>query len=419
MTTTTGTSRPGLLRHRDFRLLWIGQSASSLGSAVTGVALPLVAVTLLDAPAFQVSLLTAAAWLPWLLIGLPAGAWVDRLPRRRVMLAADWASAAAFLSIPLAALAGVLTVAHLIAVALTAGVAKVFFATAYRAYLPSLVDGPDLLAANARLQGSEQVANLAGPGLAGLIAQLFSALGGLLVDAATFVLSALCLTRVEHRETPVERPRRRLLTEIREGVRLVAGDRLLRGNTLYGSAANLALTGYQSLLVVFLVNDAGFGAGQTGLLMAATSLGGIAGAAVARPLAARLGSARAVLVAKAGLAPLGLLIPLAGGGAGTALFVLGSVAIIGGVVAGNVVFSGFLQNYVPGELIGRVTTSIQVVNYGAIPLGALLAGTLAELFGVRAALWVMLTVFALSGSILLAALGRLRDLPDGRLGSRP
>ncbi|MEW9549768.1 MFS transporter [Nonomuraea sp. NPDC050783] len=419
MTTAARAPRTGLPGNRDFRLLWIGQSASSLGSAVTGVALPLVAVTLLDASALQVSLLTAAAWLPWLLIGLPAGAWVDRLPRRRVMLAADWASAAAFLSVPLAALAGVLTVVHLVAAALTAGAAKVFFATAYRAYLPSLVDGPDLLAANARLQGSEQVANLAGPGLAGLIAQLFSALGGLLVDAASFVLSALCLTRVEHRESPAGRPRRRLPAEIREGARLVAGDRLLRGNTLYGCAANLALTGYQSLLVVFLVDEAGFDPGVTGLLVAASSLGGIAGAAAARPLAARLGSARAVLVAKAGLAPLGLLIPLAGHGVGAVLFVAGSVAIVGGVVAGNVVFSGFLQTYVPGELMGRVTTSIQVVNYGAIPLGALVAGALAELFGVRAALWVMLAGFALSGSILLAVLGRLRDLPARPPGASP
>uniref|UniRef100_UPI003F4982BC MFS transporter n=1 Tax=Nonomuraea bangladeshensis TaxID=404385 RepID=UPI003F4982BC len=417
--TTTEIPRAGLLKNHDFRLLWLGQSVSSLGSAVTGVALPLVAVTLLDASALQVSLLTAAAWLPWLLIGLPAGAWVDRLARRPVMLAADWASAAAFLSVPLAALAGVLTVVHLIAVALIVGVAKVFFATAYRAYLPSLIDGPGLLAANSRLQGSEQVANLAGPGLAGLIAQLFSALGGLIVDAATFVVSALCLTRIEHRESVTERPRRRLLTEISQGVRLVASDRLLRGNTLYGCAANLALTGYQSLLVVFLVNEADFGSAQTGLLMAAGSVGGIIGAVVARPLAARLGSARAVLVTKAGLAPLGLLIPLAGHGVGAALFVAGSVAIVGGVVAGNVIFSGFVQTYVPGELMGRVTTSIMVVNYGAIPLGALVAGTLAELFGVRTALWTMLAGFTLSGTILLAALGRLRDLPDRRLAVLP
>ncbi|MCC5576170.1 MFS transporter [Microtetraspora sp. AC03309] len=410
------TSRFGLLRRRGFRLLWIGESLSSLGSSVTGVALPLVAVTVLHAPAFAVSVLAAAAWLPWLLVGLPAGAWVDRLSRRRVMLVADWVSMAAFLSVPIAAAFGRLTTGQLIMVALVAGTAKVFFATAYRAYLPSLVDESDLLEANAKLQGSEQVANLAGPGIAGLLAQLVSAIGGLVLDAVSFAVSAVCLSRIPHTEAARPRTRRRLRSEIRDGLRTVVRDPLLRGNTIYGCVANLALTGYQSLLVVFLVGDTGLSAGETGVLIAATSLGGVIGAAVARPMAARLGGARAVLLGKAGLAPLGLFIPYADRGVGLVLFVVASVAIIGGIVAGNIVFSGFVQSYVPADLMGRVTSSVQVVNFGAIPLGAVLAGALAETFGVRASLWVMLGVFALSGLILLATpLRRMRDLPSGRL----
>ncbi|MGW0804099.1 MFS transporter [Nonomuraea sp. NPDC002799] len=412
---TTTTIRPprfGLLRQRDFRLLWIGESTSSFGSAVTSVALPLVAVTVLHASAFAVSVLAAAAWLPWLLIGLPAGAWVDRLSRRTVMLVADWVSMAAFLSVPIAAFLDVLTTVHLIAVALTTGTAKVFFTTAYRAYLPSLVSGPDLLEANAKLQGSEQVANLAGPGIAGLLAQLFSAVGALIVDAASFAVSALCLMGVKHVETIEPRPRRRLRSEIREGMRTVIGDPLLRGNMFYGCVSNLALTGYQSLIVLFLVGDLALAPGTTGVLIAATSVGGVIGAFAARPLAAKVGSARAVLLGKAGLAPAGLLIACADRGAGLVLFVVGSLVIIGGIVAGNVIFSGFVQTYVPSELMGRVSTSVQVVNFGAIPLGALLAGTLATAFSVRTALWVMLGLFALSGLILLATpLRRLRDLP--------
>ncbi|MDP4503991.1 MFS transporter [Nonomuraea turcica] len=417
--TITERTRFGLLRQRDFRLLWIGESVSSLGSSVTGVALPIVAVTVLDAPPLAVGVLAAAAWLPWLLIGLPAGVWVDRLPRRRMMLVADWASMAAFLSVPIAAAFGRLTIGQLIVVALAAGTAKVFFATAYRAYLPFLVDGPDLLEANAKLQGSEQVANLAGPGLAGLLAQLFSAVGGLVADAASFAVSAICLARIERRETHTPRPRRRLRAEIRDGMLLVARDPLLRGNTLYGCAANLALTGYTSLIVLFMVDDVGLGAGETGLLIATTGLGGIVGAMVARPMAARLGSARAVLLGKAGLAPTGLLIPLTDRGAGLALFVLGGVVIVAGVVAGNVVFSGFIQTYVPGELMGRVTSSVQLVNFGAMPLGGVLAGALAGAFTVRTALWAMMIGFVLSGLILLASpLRRLRDLPSGRLDTR-
>jgi MFS family permease len=414
--TITGATRSGLLRQRDFRLLWIGESASSLGSSVTSVALPLVAVTALDASAFAVSALAAATWLPWLLIGLPAGAWVDRLSRRRVMLVADWTSMAVFLSVPIAAALGLLTIGQLVGVALIAGTAKVFFATAYRAYLPFLVSGPDLLEANAKLQGSEQVANLAGPGLAGLLAQLLSAVGGLIVDAASFVVSAICLTRIERRETLPSGTPRRLRADIRDGLLLVARDPLLRSNTLYGCAANLCLTGYQSLIVIFLIGEIGMSAGGTGALIAATGLGGLVGAMVARPMAARFGSARAVLLGKAALAPAGLLIPLADRGVGLALFVLGSVVIVAGVVAGNVVFSGFVQTYVPGELMGRVTSSVQLVNFGAIPLGAVLAGTLASAFTARTALWVMLLGFALSGLILLASpLRRLRDLPAGRL----
>jgi Na+/melibiose symporter-like transporter len=322
----------------------------------------------------------------------------------------------AFLSVPIAAAFGCLTTGQLIVVAFVAGAAKVFFATAYRAYLPSLVDGTDLLEANAKLQGSEQVANLAGPGVAGLLAQLASALGGLILDAASFAVSAVCLMRITRTETVRSHPRRRLRSEIRDGLRMVVHDPLLRSNTLYGCVANLALTGYESLLVIFLIDDLGLSAGETGVLIAVTSLGGIIGAVVARPMAARLGSARAVLLGKAGLAPLGLLIPCADRGAGLVLFVVASVVIVAGIVGGNVIFSGFMQNYVPAELMGRVTSSVQVVNFGAIPLGAVLAGTLAGPFSVRASLWVMLGTFTLSGLILLASpLRRLRDLPSDRL----
>ncbi|MEV4744797.1 MFS transporter [Streptosporangium amethystogenes subsp. fukuiense] len=417
--TATPVARPprfGLLRGRDFRLLWIGESASSLGSSVTSVALPLVAVTTLHTSAFAVSVLAAATWLPWLVIGLPAGAWVDRLPRRTVMLVADYVSMAAFLSVPVTAALGMLTTAQLVVVALVAGTAKVFFATAYRAYLPSLVQGEDLLEANAKLQGSEQVANLAGPGVAGLVAQLFSAVGGLLVDAASFAVSALCLQGIGHREVVERGPRRRLRSEIREGLRTVVADPLLRGNMLYGCVANLALTGYTSLLVVFLVDDVGLSAATTGALIAVTSLGGVIGAFAARPLAARLGSARAFLIGKAALPPAGLFIACADQGVMLVPFVVASIVIIAGVVAGNVIFSGFTQGYVPTTLMGRVSTSSQVVNFGAMPLGALLAGTLAVAFSVRAALWIMLSIFALSGLILLASpLRRLRDLPSGRM----
>jgi MFS family permease len=403
----------GLLAHRDFRLLWAGETISDLGSSIGGLALPLVALTVLHASVFLVSALTAAAWLPWTLIGLPAGAWVDRLPRRPVMIVADLVSLAAFASIPVAAWCGELTIAQLLIVAVAGGMAKVFFQTAYRAFLPALLQTADLLEGNAKLQGSEQVANVTGPGLAGLIAQAAGAVCGTLVDAASFAVSAFCLSRLRVTEPRRPREHRNLRADIAEGLGIVARDPLLRVSTVYGCLSNLLLVGYQAVLVVFLVKVVGLPAGVTGLLIALTSLGGVAGALVARPAAHRFGTARIPLYGKLFLLPAGLLIPLADRGPGLALFVLGSITIIGAIIAGNIVWSGWMQAHYPARLLGRISTSVQVFNYGAIPLGAVLGGLLASHLGVRPTLWIMLSALALSpGLLLLSPLRRLRDLPE-------
>jgi MFS family permease len=422
----------GLLAGRDFRLLWIGETTSCFGSSISSVALPLVALTVLHASAFAVSLLTAAAWVPWLLIGLPAGAWVDRLPRKRIMMAADLVSLAAFGSVPVAAVFGVLTIAQLLAVAVLAGAATVFFDTAYRAFLPELVDHADLLEGNAKLQGSEQVTHVAGPGAAGLIAQAVGAVGGVVADALSFAVSAFCLSRIRPtraagQETRADapggtadapkasaqpRPERNLRREIAAGLRLVIADPLLRVNAVFGCLSNLTLTGYQAVLIVFLIRDVHLSPGVAGLTLALTSLGGVLGALLARPVAARIGTGRAVLLGKLLLSPFGLLIPLADRGPGLALFVLGSVVIIAGIVGGNVIWSGFSQAYYPAEVQGRMSTSMQFVNYGAIPAGAVLAGSIASVAGVRETLWIMVTGLVLSSSVLLLGpLRRLRDLP--------
>ena len=412
----TAPARRGRLRllaARDFRLLWIGETTSSLGSSISVVALPLAALTLLHASVFAISVLTAAAWLPWLVVGLPAGAWVDRLPRRRIMLTADLVSLTAFASVPAAAALGWLTITQLLIVALLSGTAAVFFATAYRAFLPALLNTEDLPEGNAKLQGSEQVTHVAGPGAAGLIAQATSAVGGVIADAASFAVSAACLSRIHVSEPPPTAPRRRLRSEIAEGLAIVARDPLLRMNAAFGCLANLVLTGYQAGLVYYLVKVIGLSPGVTGVMLSLTSLGGVLGALAARRIAARIGTARAVLLGKAGLAPFGLLIPLADRGPGLALFLLGSIAVIGGIVAGNVIWSGWVQAYYPARLLGRITTSVQVFNYGAIPAGAILAGLAASHLGVRPTLWIMLTGLVLSSLVLLLGpLRTLRDLPS-------
>jgi MFS family permease len=403
---------PRLLAFRDFRLLWIGETTSSFGSSISNVALPLVALTVLHAGVFAISVLTAAAWLPWLIVGLPAGAWVDRLPRRRVMMTADLVSLAVFASVPVAAAVGWLTITQLIVVALLAGTATVFFATAYRAFLPALLGGDDLLEGNAKLQGSEQVTHVAGPGAAGLIAQATSAVGGVIVDAASFAVSAVCLSRIRLDEPRPAASRRHLRREIAEGLAVVAGDPLLRMNAVYGCLSDLVLTGYQAVLVFYLVGVVGLSPGLAGIVLALTSLGGVLGALVARRVAARVGTARAVLFCKVGLAPFGLLIPLADRGPGLAQFLLGNIVVIDGIVAGNVIWSGWVQAYYPADLLGRISTSVQVLNYGAIPAGAVIAGLVAGQLGVRPTLWIMLTGLVLSSCVLLLGpLPKLRDLP--------
>ncbi len=408
--------RPGgLFWHRDFRLLWIGQTTSKVGSSVTSMALPLVAVATLDASTFEVALLAAAAWLPWLLIGLLAGAWVDRLPRRPIMLACDLAALLLFLSVPIAAWLGRLTIGHLLAVAFSAGTASVFFETAYQVYLPSLLNRDEVAEGNAKLQATEAAARVGGPGLAGLITQVAGAVNALVVDAATFLISTLCLLSIRTREPRPKRTRHdsTLRQEIGEGLRFVARDPYLRVLTVFAALSNIGLVGYQSILVVFLVREVGVTPGVVGALAAATSLGGLLGAASATALARRLGSARSLLIAEAGAAPFGLLIPLTTPRTGLALTVAGGFIVGAGVAVGNVLKGSFRQTYSPHDLLGRITVSMHLISYGTIPLGALLGGALGTALGVRPAMWIIMSGLALTGLILLIGpLRRHRELPD-------
>ncbi|KFZ84253.1 MFS transporter [Amycolatopsis sp. MJM2582] len=413
----TTRERGGLLRSRDFRLLWTGETTSVLGSSIAVVALPLVAVVTLQASTFAVGLLTAAAWLPWLLIGLPAGAWVDRRPKRPVMLVCNGISMLVFLSVPVAAWSGLLTMTQLIVVALAGGVAKVFFNVAYRAYLPSLVDKGQLQEANEKLQGSESAAQIGGPGLAGLLAHWFGAVAGVFADAVSFGISVLCLRSIRHREP--ERPpktRSRLRDEIRDGLVFVVHDPYLRVLAVFGAISNVALMGYQSIEVVFLVRDLGVGEGTAGLVLALVGAGGVFGAALSGKLAARIGTARAFVLCEAFGALMMLLGPLANGGWGLAFFVVAGFSVSAGVVGSNVLNATFRQRYVPAGMFGRVTASSSVLSFGAVALGGLLGGILGETAGVRQTLGLMAGLEVVAVFVLLfTPVGRCRDFPTDRV----
>jgi MFS family permease len=406
----------GLLWQRNFALLWSGETVSGIGSAMAAVGVPLLAVVVLRASTLAVSALTAAAYLPWLLIGLPAGAWVDRLPPRPVLIISDLVSAVLYASLPVAAWAHVLTIGQVLFVELVAGAAGIFFTTAYSVYLPVLVRPDDLLEGNAKLSGSQSVASISGRGLAGLAAQAVGTANSLLFNAGSFFVSVACLLAIRAAGPRGERDRAKRTTTLRadiaEGLRFVWHDRLLRTLAIWPAVSNMAYGGVLALSVLFLVRVAHIGATEVGLLLAVGNVGGLAGALVARRVARRVGTARSLLlgVLVAGLA--GLLLPLTAAGPRAAFYVAGSGLVTGAITATNIMLISFRQAYTPAELLGRVIASQRFLVYGTAPLGALLAGGLGTALGVRSALWVLVAAFALSGTLLLTRpiLSR-RDLP--------
>jgi MFS family permease len=407
--------RPGgLLWHRDFRLLWGGETVSWLGNYMAIVALPLLAVKTLHASSLAVGVLVAAGYLPWLVIGLPAGAWVDQLPPRRVMVTCDLVSAALYASIPLTAWSGGLTLGQLLIVALLAGTATVFFSTAYQVYLRALLTPAELVEGNAKLQGSEATAELAGPSLAGLVAQVLGAAAALLANAASFLVSAACLLAIRRRapRPPSSGRRPALRQTIADGLRFVARDPYLSRMTLFMMTGNLALIGFVAVQVVFLVRTLGLPSAAVGLLVAVQGVGGVAGAMVARRISDRIGTARCLLLAALGAEPFCLLAPLASRGPGLVLYVIGIFITAVGVVIANVIIGSFRQAYAPPGMLGRVSATTRFLIIGTGPLGALAGGVLAAAFSPRGALWVLFAVNSAAGLLLLSRpFTRRRDLP--------
>jgi predicted MFS family arabinose efflux permease len=408
-------ARGGLLRHRDFLLLWTGQSVSDVGTAVSTVVFPLIAVVYLHATAFEVGVLAGAQWLPWLLIGLPAGVWVDRSRCRPLMLGCDALRALLIASVPVAAAMGRLGLGQLFVVAMLTGVATVVFQVAYLSYIPALLGRDDLVEANAKLQGSGAVAQVVGPGIGGLLVQSFRAPFALIVDAASYVVSALALLAIRAREPrrPAATERRSIRREVAEGMRYVAADPLLRVLTIAPALGNFFFIGYEAIAVVFLVRAVHLASASVGLLLGLVSLGAVVGAALARPVGRWIGTSRALWLTMLVSAPFGLLIPMTTRNAGLIFFVVGNVVVFAGILVYNVTISSFRQAYCPPDLLGRVVATMRFVLFGTMPLGALVGGALGGLLGSRSALWVLMAGNVLPTLVLVASpLRRIRDLPD-------
>lgn len=389
------------LRHGDHRRLLVGASTSAAGTGVAAVALPVLAVSVLAASPRFVGLLEAAVWTPWLVVGLPAGAWVDRWSPRLLAAVADTVSALLFGAVPVLAAVGALRLWHLVVLALAAGTANVVSEAAAAVLPPDIVDDDDLDAANAGLQGAESAADLASPALSSALTALFGLVSAFTANAASFAVSAICLVSLRTKSVARVEPAARSLTaEVAEGLRVLFGHPTLR--RLAGTAAvfNATLTGVGTLQALLLIDVVGVAPAAVGVLLVGEGVGGLAGAAAAPSLARRLGTGRALALVPTITFPFGFLTALTTEGAGLALFVVGTAIPTFGVVCTNVLMRTVRQRSAPRDLLGRVSSSSQVVGRSTAPIAAVVAGTAAASIGTRQTI-ALFWLLALAAALLL------------------
>ncbi|MEV4176978.1 MFS transporter [Nonomuraea sp. NPDC049709] len=401
-------------RRRDFRLLLLGQTTSQLGAQVSAVAIPLLAVVTLQASPMQLGLVTASGTVAFALIGLPAGAWIDRCRRRPVLVAADLARAVLLATIPLSALLGTPTLAQLVLVSLLTGVARVFFDVGYQSYLPSVVGRAELLAGNSAMETVRAGGQLVGPGLGGWATTLLGAANVVLIQAVTFAVSAVSLLAIRTREpaAPSRTDGVRLGTQIRDGLAFVGRTRLLRALLLTSAACNFSFAMASAVSFIFMVRTIGLPPTVIGIVLALGSVTVMIGAALTPRLARRFGSARIIWLSLAVTGPVTLLGPLAGPGWGAGLLVVGTAAGELGQIVYAVTSVSLRQHLCPGHLLGRVNATMRCFMMGLFPLGALLGGMLGEVAGPRATLWAAGAIIVLSPLPVHVALRGVRDVED-------
>jgi len=394
-----------LWRDADFLRLWTGQTVSELGSVVTRTALPLVALLTLGAGPAEMAYLVVARSSGVLLVGLFAGAWVDRLPRRPVLIWTD---------VPVTAAVGTLGIAQLYAVAFLEACFGTLFHSAYRSYLPSLVGVEGLLEGNAKLSQSSSVAEVGGPGLAGALVQIVSAPFAILVDAVSFVASAISLVAIRAQEVPRSRELRQTIgREIVEGLRFVRSHALVLPIAASSISEHFFGSFYAALYSLYLLEVLGLTPLLLGIVISAGGVGSLVGATFAGRVVRRIGIGHAIFVMMLASSVIGVLTPLASGPLFVATLMVFLPQLIGDgmntiewVARDTVVLTA-----VPDRVLGRVNATLDVLSHGAAPFGALVAAAIAERYGVRAAISVAwLGMLASVLFIAFSPLPRLRSL---------
>lgn len=394
-----------------FRSLWSANVASQLGVRVGGLAVPLVAIETLHASPFAIGALTAVQYVGLLLIGLPVGAWVDRMRRRPIMFVADAVRAVLFGSVAAMGVLGWLSYPQLLAVVLLGGFATVFFDVAQLSLLPGLVAPAELLEGNARLQSAQSVALIAGPAIGGVLVSAVGTSGAVWVTAAGFALSGLQIVRIRTAETlPGRAATTSLLRQIAEGLRLVFGQPVLRGIAMCTAWSNLFQSMFISLNLLLLTRVVGLSGTVVGLLIACSGIGAVLGALAGYRVARRVGWARTAWLALLLTQPLTLLVPITEPGWRCSFFAVGMGAASFGGTVYNIAQVTLRQSMCPPELLGRMNASNRVVVFSTLPIGSLAAGLIAGSLGIRATLWIAAVGISLSSVWLLASpLRRTRD----------
>lgn len=393
--------------------LWIGQSVSLLGSQVTLLALPLTAVLVLDASPAQLGLLYAAQTAPFIVFGLLAGVWVDRLPRRPLLVLGDLGRAVLLTCIPVSAMLRALTVEQMYVVAFLVGMCTLIFDVAYQSYLPAVVARRDLVQANARLELSRSTAQIVGPGVAGVLVQTITAPLAILADAVSFVASSALVWTIHAPESPQLHARQSLAREIGVGLRAVLGQPLLRRIAGCTATSNLFSSALTALLVLFATSELGLTPAAFGLIVGAGSVGALLAAVANRAIVRRLGTGPTIVGGISVTALGAVLIPLSDGPLPVASVVLAcGQALMGfGGVLYNVNQVSLRQTLTPDAVLGRMNATMRFLVWGTMPIGGLLGGVLAEHIGLRATLAVA-AVGSLLAPVWVAAspLVRLRSL---------
>lgn len=379
--------RSPLWRDRGFVDLWAANAVSQLGEQVSLLAIPLTALFVLHRGALEVALLRAFAAVPFLLFTLPAGVWIDRVRRRPLMIAADVGRALSLATIPIAYWLGDLTLAQLYVVAVVHGALTVVFDVSYLSFLPGLVSRERLNEANAKLLGTQAIAQVAGPTIAGALIGAVGAAVAVVANSVTYAASSVFVLHIRGREEKPEPTRTRRRDELLEGIRYVFGQPNLRTLTVWTALWNLFTSGFFALEVVYFVRTLHWGATEIGIVLALASSGLLLGAAINERLARRFGIGR--MIAYSGIVYSALTAAVPGAPrahAAVVIVVTGFVASTVGFFA-NVNQLTYRQAITPTRLLGRMNSIVRLMYWGTIPIGSALAGVIAGPLGLRTTLF--------------------------------